>query len=368
MIQPVQSKEFIAAPGRAYRVAVRGARVPQSAVALIEWCDGRAENNGAFKRVFLERMPDGWHATCLAPEKAKALRILVFHWPQLGAQKTGKYECWCEEVTSPAPRRAKVAVAHQRAASGTTIEANIALMRQAVRDAAAQKVDLLCMSENLPDRGVAGPLEERAMKADDARLRPLYEDIRGAKLHAVFAFHEKTPRGIFISALLISPEGKIIGRYFKRQLTQSELEAGLTPGTEHGVFDTPLGKIGILICWDAWFPENAVELARRGAEIICFPLAGDGTQAHFDHVWRARALDNQVFLLASCTDNCSKAPSRVIAPDGNVLAETREPNSIAVADIDLNARIESHWLSVGPYDSEIRNVYDHSRLSKKENL
>ena len=287
---------------------------------------------------------------------------MVFHWAHLGAPEAGDYICECEETAPLAPRKIRVAVAHQRAPEGATLERNIALMCEVVRAAGEQGVELLCMTENFPDRIVAAPLNERAVTADDARLAPLFEAIRAARLHAVFALHEKTPRGVFIAAWLVSPQGEIVGRYNKRNLRLSEMEMGLSPGDEHGVFDTALGKIGILICWDAWFPESATELARRGAEIICFPLAGDGVAERADHVWRARALDNQVYWLASCTDNCSRAPSRVIAPDGSVLAETSAPNSLAVAEIDLNARVETFWLSVGPYLSETRNVYDHSRL------
>ena len=361
MIEPVQIWNFDAAPNRAYRVTICG-DAPQKAVALIEWCDGRSENNGAFKRVFLTRGDKGWNGTSVAPENATSLRVLVFHWIHLGAPELGSYECKCEEVTLPASRQIRVAVAHQRAPEGATIEGNIALMCEAIRAAGEQGAALLCMTENFPDRAVDKSLDERALTPGDERLRPLFTAIRAANIYAVFTLHEKMPHGIFIAAWLISPTGEIIGRYNKRNLTLSELEMGLSPGTEHGVFDTPIGKIGILICWDAWFPESATELARCGAEIICFPLAGDVVPERANHVWRARALDNQVFLLASCTDNCSRVPSRIIAPDGSVLAETGAPNSLIFADIDFNARVESFWLSVGPYASETRNVYDHSRL------
>jgi len=62
----------------------------------------------------------------------------------------------------------------------------------------------------------------------------------------------------------VSPEGQVIGVYRKRHLTQMELESGLTPGDAWWpVFDTPLGRIGMLACWDGWFPASAAALARR---------------------------------------------------------------------------------------------------------
>jgi len=62
------------------------------------------------------------------------------------------------------------------------------------------------------------------------------------------------------------------------------------------------------------------------------------------------------------------APSRIVAPTGNVLAETRQPNGLALADITLPVRNETYWLSVGPYWSEIRNVYRHSGLDPLQYL
>lgn len=364
MISPVQQWEFDAAPGQTFHIEIRGA-APEKAVAILEWCDGRDVNNGAFYRAFLTRVESGWQGIFISPAETKSLRVFVQHWTHLGAPETSDYQCECKEVEPPQPRQVRVAIAHNWAPNNATIEGNISLMCEAIQEAGKQKVQLICLTENFPDRLVDSPLSTRALESDDSRLQPLFTAIEAANLHAVFTFHEKTERGIFIAAWLVSPQGEIIGRYNKRNLTLSELEAGLSPGDEAPVFDTPLGKIGILICWDAWFPESAWQLARRGAEIICFPLAGDGASAHSEHIWRARALDNQVFWLASATDNCSQMPSRIIAPDGNILAETKAPNSIVTADIDLNARVETYWLSVGPYLSNTRNVYDHSRLEEK---
>lgn len=361
MNQPVQQWELAAIAGQTFHIEIRGA-APEKSVAVLEWCDARAENHGAFFRAFLTREKNGWSGTFSAPPATQFLRVLVFHWTHLGASPSGEYQCKCHEVETPAPRQIRVAVAHNRAPQNASIEGNIALMCQAIQQAGQQNAQLLCLTENFPDRAVNAPLNERALAADDARLQPLSEAVRAANLYAVFALHQKTPTGVFIAGWLLSPQGEIIGRYNKRNLTLSELEAGLSPGEDVSVFDTPIGKIGILICWDAWFPESATQLARLGAEIICFPLAGDGTPAHFDHVWRSRALDNQVFWLASATDNCSRMPSRIIAPDGSVLAQTQTPNTVITVPIDLDTRVETYWLSVGPYLSQTRNVYDHSRL------
>ena len=62
----------------------------------------------------------------------------------------------------------------------------------------------------------------------------------------------------------------VFGRYRKTHLWDRERSL-YEPGRELPVFDTPLGRIGLLICYDAWFPEAARTLAMKGAQIICIP-------------------------------------------------------------------------------------------------
>jgi N-carbamoylputrescine amidase len=73
---------------------------------------------------------------------------------------------------------------------------------------------------------------------------------------------------LYNSAVLIGPG--VIGRYRKTHLWDREKHL-YEPGRELPVFDTPLGRIGLLICYDAWFPEAARTLALKGAQIICVP-------------------------------------------------------------------------------------------------
>jgi N-carbamoylputrescine amidase len=71
------------------------------------------------------------------------------------------------------------------------------------------------------------------------------------------------------SAVLVGPGG-LLGRYRKTHLWDRE-KLLYEPGRDLPVFDTPVGRVGVLICYDAWFPEAARTLALRGAEIICVP-------------------------------------------------------------------------------------------------
>jgi N-carbamoylputrescine amidase len=73
---------------------------------------------------------------------------------------------------------------------------------------------------------------------------------------------------LYNSAVLLGPG--VVGRYRKTHLWDKEKHL-YEPGQELPTFDTPLGRIGLLICYDAWFPEAARTLALKGAQILCVP-------------------------------------------------------------------------------------------------
>ncbi len=360
--------------GQTYRLMLQapgGVRPGPDTVALVEWLvaatNGAARTDGALdphKRVYLRRSASGWSDVCVAPAGTRRLRLLLCHWKQISpAPPQGPWTFTCEPVAPVPPRTIWAAVAYQQTVPPRTMESARAVTVATIRQAGQQKVELLVLSEDFFGRDVTVPWEECSRALEDPWMQPVYDAVGAAGLYAVFAFNEKRGPRRHTTAALVSPQGEVVGVYRKRHLTQHELERGVTPGDEWPVFPTPLGRIGMLVCWDGWFSGGAAALARRGAQIICFPLAGDGEDKHWDHIWRARALDNQVYWLASVTGDCGgQAPSRIVAPTGDVLAETRQPNGLACAELALPVAHESYWLSVGPVWSEIRNVYRHSEL------
>ncbi|MFG1622416.1 nitrilase family protein [Kribbella sp. NPDC049227] len=81
---------------------------------------------------------------------------------------------------------------------------------------------------------------------------------------------ERAGEKLYDTAVLVGPEG-YIGRYRKTHLWNTE-KLWFTPGDEgFSVFDTKIGRIGLLVCWDIWFPETARIVAQMGADIICVP-------------------------------------------------------------------------------------------------
>jgi predicted amidohydrolase len=169
--------------------------------------------------------------------------------------------------------------------------------------------------------------------------------------------HEAADDTTHVTCVLVDREGRIAGRYRKTHLPLAEGEEGMTPGSEYPVFDTDFGRVGLLVCWDNWFPEPPRILRLKGAEIILVPFAGDGAIRHYDAITRARALDNGIYLVTSSA--LPPSPSRIVNPEGEVIAETS--GGIATATIDLNREFRLLWLSVGPSEGEARSLYVKER-------
>ena len=120
-------------------------------------------------------------------------------------------------------------------------------------------------------------------------------------------------------------------------------EDSIVKGSGLKVVDTELGKIGLSICYDLNFPEVTRTLALNGAQIILLSAAWPKIAgATWDILLPARALENEVYLLASGqTSGEYYGHSRIMDYTGNILAEFEEEEGLKVAEIDL-AR-EEKW-------------------------
>ena len=183
---------------------------------------------------------------------------------------------------------------------------------------------------------------------------------RAHRCYIAMNIHERTDMDTYHnSTFIVDREGRHVGTYRKVTLTSGEYMAGLVPGDDFGVFDLDFGRVGCLTCWDNWFSESAKYIRRKGAELLLFPLAGCNPD-HIDISFPARAIDTGIPSLVAIRQG--HLVSGIIDRDGRWIATTMEDNGFAVADIDLNARKRTFWLSVGPGGGDPYELYiDESR-------
>merc|ERR1740128_538657 len=169
-------------------------------------------------------------------------------------------------------------------------------------------------------------------------------------------FHNKCESGgkMFNTHLLINSDGQICGKYDKTHLFDIELpekkiklkesdyiEKG---STLTAPIDTPIGKIGLSVCYDLRFPEISLSLVRMGAQVLTYPSAFTVATglAHWESLLRSRAIENQCYVVAAAqtgihnSKRSSYGHAMVVDPWGTVIAQCREGTSIALAAVDLN--------------------------------
>ncbi len=179
-----------------------------------------------------------------------------------------------------------------------------------------------------------------AIELDDESLAMMQGACDRFDIHAVVGFAEKIQGGVSNTAALLTPkEGS---RYYRKtHLPELGLDQFVTPGDALAVFETRLGKIGILICFDLRAPEPTRGLALQGADVLVLPTNWpNGAQVSAEVLAVARAVENKIFV-ATCdrvgTENGFKfiGLSKIIDPFGRVLAFAGDEEVVIAAELDL---------------------------------
>jgi predicted amidohydrolase len=254
---------------------------------------------------------------------------------------------------APSPKRF-LAAAVQMVASDDKV-ANLAEAERWIRRAAAEGARIVALPEvfiwrgsKKIERAQAEPLigpTSRALAALAAELRvyllagSILEEIQGSDK-------------VFNTSPLYDPAGKLVGCYRKIHLFDVDLANGVslresatrTSGDAIAAFHTELCTIGLIVCYDLRFPELYRGLVSRGAELICVPAAFTAYTgaAHWEPLLRARAIENQVYVIApaqygqSPTSFATYGHTMIVDPWGKILAELPDGPGIVTAEIDLD--------------------------------
>lgn len=284
--------------------------------------------------------------TYRAPSKAtQAIVELHFRWaPNAKVQ-------WAEvsltAVPAPAPRVVRLAAAHFVPRNTKTMDERRKAFVPLIEAAAKQRVDFLVLPEVLTYAG-GSTYAECAEPIPGPSTVFFGKLAKQHNLHLVPGLIERDGHLIYNVAVLIGPDGNLIGKYRKVCLPRGEIEGGIQPGHEYPVFDTKLGKVGMMVCYDGFFPEVARELSNRGAEVIAWPVMGCNPL-----LGAARACENHVYVVSSThTDAAANwMISAVYGHDGKPLAQAKDWGTLAIAEVDLNKRLL--WQSLGDFKAEI---------------
>lgn len=149
---------------------------------------------------------------------------------------------------------------------------------------------------------------------------------------------EKRKDGVFNTAVVINPDGEIVGRYDK-MFPFTPYEANVIGGTEFLVFDVPqVGRFGISICYDIWFPETTRTLSAMGMEVLLHPVLTGTTDRDVElSIARATAAQFQCYVFdVNGLGAGGIGRSCVFGPGGTPLYEARGAEEIIPIEIDLD--------------------------------
>jgi predicted amidohydrolase len=226
-----------------------------------------------------------------------------------------------------------------------------------VADAAVEGAALVVLPELFASLGSARAMRTAAEPLEGVTVGWAREVARDTGVWLVAgSFVERGDRELFNTSPLLSPAGELVAVYRKIHLFDVEVEGAgthesdvFTPGEQMvlvGVDDLPLG---MTTCYDLRFPELFRALTLRGAELIVLPSACTAATGvhHWEPLLRARAIENQVFVVAP--DQCGTSPdgivrhghSMVVDPWGRVLGDAGHEEIALVVDLDFDELVRA---------------------------
>ncbi len=243
-------------------------------------------------------------------------------------------------------------------------KANTDFAIEHLRSLAAEKVQLAvfpecyltgyCANSDDEARGIA--IECSPDSSYFARLQAAVDEL---EIMAVIGFAEESEGRLYNSAALLQP-GLPLQVYRKLHLPFIGFDRFATPGDELPLYNTAVGRIAILICYDQRPPEAARALALEGADILCLPTNWPiGAEVSADHVCIARAAENRMHVITANRIGSERGTdfigrSKIIDASGAVLASASDGSITLIADLDLERARDKHVvIKPGEYEYDV---------------
>jgi N-carbamoylputrescine amidase len=305
--------------------------------------------------------------------------------------------------TAPRPHQRILKVALTQMACGDDLEANLANQVRLADMAGKKGAQILCTQELFGSKYFCQIEDHRFFKLAQTIPGPSTDALgkiaRRHKMVIVASLFEKRASGLYHNtAVVLETDGSIKGVYRKMHIPDDPLyyeKFYFTPGdTGFRAWDTSYGKIGVLICWDQWYPEGARLTALQGAEILFYPTAigwhpgereqyGAAQHESWELIQRSHGIANGCFVCApnrigleKITDAHGRPASEdgilfwgqsfVSGPDGQVIQRaSMDREEVMIVDCDLE-RVEfsrTHWpflrdRRIDAYDNLTRRFID----------
>jgi nitrilase len=244
--------------------------------------------------------------------------------------------------------------------SGTDVAANLAAAETLLATAVENEAELVVLPENFAFLSASG-LEAPAL-GEPYGAGPIQDFLsQQARTHRIWLVGgtlpvaTRNPRRIRAACLLYDNEGRCVARYDKIHLFDVSLDdandehymesQAVEPGSRAVVAATPLGRLGLAVCYDVRFPELFRTMVLEGAQIFALPAAFTATtgRVHWDLLVRTRAVENLAPVIAAAQTGQhgggrqTYGHSQIVDPWGATLACQPTGTGVIVHDIDLAA-------------------------------
>ncbi|SHJ76564.1 Predicted amidohydrolase [Palleronia salina] len=185
-----------------------------------------------------------------------------------------------------------------------------------------------------------GPLDRYAQPFPNDTIAQFQEDARrfGIWLIPGSMFEKRADGSIYNTSVVINPEGEIVSKYSK-MFPFKPYEAGISSGTDFCVFDVPdVGRFGLSICYDIWFPETTRQLTSQGVEVLLHPVLTGTTDREAEiSIAKATAAQFQCYVIdVNGLGAGGVGRSLVVDPAATVLHQSAGQEDMFPIEVDLD--------------------------------